>query len=184
MTAPRDFRQPTRVEMWATAHPIRLRIFELLRDGPSTASHLGRRLGESSGTASYHLRILARAGAIEEASELGTARERWWRRKDPLVVVPTDADLEGRAISARLHAIFFARDAEARHRFVLAQPELDPEWQEGAFAGNWFVDLTAEEAGELGTRVLELVDEYRRRPERPSGARSALVSFSALPWID
>jgi hypothetical protein len=35
--------EPNRVQIWATAHPLRLRIFELVRDGPSTASRLGRR---------------------------------------------------------------------------------------------------------------------------------------------
>jgi DNA-binding transcriptional ArsR family regulator len=177
-------RIPDRVEMWATAHPIRFRIFELLREGPSTASRLARRLGESSGTASYHLRMLARAGAVEEAPELGTARERWWRRRDALTIVPTDADLEGRAITARMFAIFFARDAAARQRFVTKLPELDDEWHSGAFAGNWLVELTPAEASELGTRILELIDGYRRRSDPPDDARSALVSFSALPWFE
>src|SRR5919206_299786 len=101
-------RTPTRIEMWATAHPVRLRIFELLREGPSTASRLARRVGESRGTTSYHLRILANAGAIEDAPGLGNARERWWQRRDRLSVMPTDDDAEGRAITARMFAIFFA----------------------------------------------------------------------------
>ena len=37
--------EPSRVEMWAMTHPIRFRIFELLREGPATASQLGRVLG-------------------------------------------------------------------------------------------------------------------------------------------
>jgi DNA-binding transcriptional ArsR family regulator len=172
-----------RVEMWATAHPIRFRIFELLREGPSTASRLGRRLGESSGTASYHLRFLGRAGAIEEAPELGSKRERWWRRPDHLQLIPTDDDLEGRAISARLFALFFARDAEFRRRFVAALPEVDSDWQQGAFVGNWQVSLTPAEASELGARILPLIDEYRRRSDPPPGAAEALISFSALPWL-
>jgi DNA-binding transcriptional ArsR family regulator len=174
--------QLKRVEMWATAHPIRFRLFELLREGPSTASRLGRRLGESSGTASYHLRILARAGAIEEAPELGTARERWWRRPEQLSIIPTDDDPEGRAISARMFAIFFARDAAARQQFVTTLPELDAPWHRNSFVGSWIVELTPAEAGELGTRLLELADEYRRRRTRPPDAESALVSVSVLPW--
>jgi DNA-binding transcriptional ArsR family regulator len=173
-----------RIEMWAMAHPIRFRIFELLREGPSTASRLGRRLGESSGTASYHLRFLARAGAIEEAPELGTKRERWWRRPDELRLVPTDDDLEGRAITARLFGLFFARDGEARRRFVTALPELEADWQQGSFVGNWLVSLTPAEASELGARLLPLIDEFRRRPSPPRGAAEALISFSVLPWLE
>lgn len=174
---------PTRIEMWATAHPIRIRIFELLREGPSTASRLGRRIGESSGTTSYHLRMLERANAIEDAPELGSKRERWWRRRDRLTVIPTDDDPEGRAITARMFAIFFARDADVRGRFMAAQPEMAAEWHRGAFAGNWFVELTPDEAAEFGTKVFQIVEEYRSRPA-PDNADRALVSVSALPWLD
>src|ERR671931_1012199 len=98
--------------MWALAHPLRFRIMELLREGPSTASRLARRLGESRGSMSYHLRALAGVGAILEAPELGTRRERWWRRDPELVVAPNHPDLEGRAISDRMAALLFARDEE------------------------------------------------------------------------
>ena len=173
-----------RVEMWATAHPTRFRLFELLREGPSTATRLARRLGESSGVTSYHLRLLARAGAIEDAPELGTARERWWRRPPELMIMPTDDDAEGRAISARMFAIFFSRDSAARQRFVTELPELDPDWHRGAFVGSWIVGLTPAQASELGTRVLEIVDEYRRRSPEPEAGEGALVSFSVLPWLE
>ena len=54
----------------AMAHPLRLRLIGALRkDGPATASELARRLGESSGSTSYHLRQLARYGFVEEAAE-------------------------------------------------------------------------------------------------------------------
>ena len=49
-------------QLRALSHPLRLRIVEVLREGPATASALGRRLGESSGATSYHLRALAKAG--------------------------------------------------------------------------------------------------------------------------
>src|SRR5436190_19429252 len=69
--------EPTRSAMWALAHPIRFRIWEVLREGPATASQLGRRLGESRGSMSYHLRTLASTGVIEEDAARGTRRERW-----------------------------------------------------------------------------------------------------------
>ncbi|MFF4750968.1 helix-turn-helix domain-containing protein [Streptomyces sp. NPDC002514] len=64
----------------ALAHPVRLRLLGLLRRyGPSTATRLAERLGVNSGTASYHLRRLGAAGFVEEDTERGNARERWWR---------------------------------------------------------------------------------------------------------
>jgi hypothetical protein len=66
---------------------------------------------------------------------------------------------------------------------MAAQPEMAPEWHRGAFAGNWFVELTPDEAAEFGTKVFRLVEEYRSRTA-PDGADRALVSVSALPWMD
>jgi len=173
--------EPSRVEMWAMTHPIRFRIYELLREGPATASQLGRTLGESSGVTSYHLRVLARAGAIEEDELRGTRRERWWRRSHAAMLIPTDPDVEGRAITERFWAMFFQRDAEARHRFVTG--EMSDDWHRAAFAGNWLVSLTPLEADEFGRRLFALLDEYRGRPSR-DGETQTLVSFSILPWLE
>jgi len=174
--------EPTRIELWALAHPLRFQILELLAEGPSTASRLGRRLGESRGVVSYHLRRLARAGAVVDEPGLGTKRERWWRRRERLVVIPTDADTEGRAISARMFGIAFARDDQARRRFLTR--DVDAAWHEGAFVGNWFVDLTPEEAAELGATMMDLVHELRLRSSPSPGASRALASISVLPWLE
>src|SRR5205809_979570 len=66
----------------ALAHPLRNRLLGQLRlNGPATASALGRAIGESSGSTSYHLRRLAAYGFVEEVEGQGTARERWWRAR-------------------------------------------------------------------------------------------------------
>src|SRR5262249_49397368 len=89
-------RDPTRVQMWAMAHPLRLEILGLLVEGPATASMLARRLGESSGTTSYHLRVLARAGAVVETPARGSRRARWWVGPGPSGFIPPGPSLRGR----------------------------------------------------------------------------------------
>ncbi|GAB4086744.1 helix-turn-helix domain-containing protein [Myceligenerans cantabricum] len=65
----------------ALAHPLRLRILDLLSTrGSLTASKLGEIVGESSGSTSYHLRQLAKHGLVQEIEGKGTTRERWWER--------------------------------------------------------------------------------------------------------
>jgi hypothetical protein len=164
------------------AHPIRYRIWELLREGPATASRLARRLGESRGLLSYHLRFLARAGAIFEDDELGTGRERWWCRPETPAIVPIPADPEGRAIDARLLTMLFARDEAVRGRFV--RGPVGNDWQQDAFVGNWYLELTPAEAYELGRRLFLLVDQLRRSPPRSPGATNGLVSVSVLPVLE
>lgn len=62
------------------AHPLRGRILDQLQHrGPATATILGERLGESSGSTSYHLRQLARYGFIETVPGKNGGRGRWWR---------------------------------------------------------------------------------------------------------
>jgi DNA-binding transcriptional ArsR family regulator len=163
----------TRTAMWTLAHPVRFRIWELLREGPATASQLARRLGESRGSASYHLRMMERAGVIEEDESLGTRRERWWCRPEASAISLPGPGPEGRAISSRMFAMFFARDEEVRSRYLAASPR-------PAFVGNWFVRLTPREVEELGRKLHAVVDEVRRRPPRRTG-KQTLVSVSVIP---
>jgi DNA-binding transcriptional ArsR family regulator len=176
----------TRDQMRAMAHPLRLRLFELLRDAPSTATRLAEELGESSGATSYHLRILARAGLVEDDRTRGNARDRWWRRTGGNVYLPTDADdPEGRALEAEARHVHLRRDEEALAQFIRALPTLPTEWRRAAFTGSFNVYLTAEEAFELGLAMLAKFHSLRRDPaERPEGARKVLLTFRALPWFD
>ena len=56
----------------ALAHPLRVKIYDILSQyGPQTASSLAERLGESSGSTSYHLRALAKHDLIRECDARG-----------------------------------------------------------------------------------------------------------------
>ncbi|MET0448579.1 MAG: winged helix-turn-helix domain-containing protein [Aeromicrobium sp.] len=81
----------------AVSHPLRLRLLGRLRtDGPATASQLGRALGESSGSTSYHLRQLERFGFVGDDDEQPSARERRWRALHDGTTFPSSlADLDG-----------------------------------------------------------------------------------------
>jgi DNA-binding transcriptional ArsR family regulator len=64
----------------ALAHPLRQEMLRHLdQQGPATSTTLATALRESTGTTSYHLRVLADAGVIEEVPGQGNGRERWWR---------------------------------------------------------------------------------------------------------
>ncbi len=59
----------TTAELRALAHPIRLRILSLLTGAAMTAAEIARELNLNHANASYHLRQLHAAGAIEVAGE-------------------------------------------------------------------------------------------------------------------
>ncbi len=176
-------------QLRALSHPLRLRMLEVLREGPATASALGRRLGESSGATSYHLRALAKAGVVEE-DERGSKRERWWRRVDSFTLVsralPEELDPADRATIdaalARIDAFFLDRDDEALRRWSDQRDSLGREWQDASMLGNWPVLATPAEVKALWTLVITEIDKLRRSAaDAPEGAAEVHVSLRVLP---
>lgn len=177
-------------QLRALAHPLRLELLQVLHvDGPATASQLARRLGESSGLTSYHLRALHRAGMVEEA-EKRNGRERWWQRPQERVMipnsVPTDASeserVELQAAHAQIESILVARDEQAVGRWTEIRYDLPLEWQDSQWIGNFPMWATAAEVREFVTKVLELAQPLRKEPAGgDSGRREVHVTFRVLP---
>lgn len=170
------------------AHPIRLRLLGLLReDGPSTATKLAERIGQSSGVTSYHLRQLAQFGFVEEAAEAGSGgRERWWKaahrstmlEAEPMRQAPAEAEAYMRAIASAY--------AERMERWLGEAPMLPREWDEGATLSDYVLRLTATESAQFLAKFEELVDTFRSdRPdvEAPDGAERVAVQIQVMPFV-
>jgi DNA-binding transcriptional ArsR family regulator len=160
----------------ALSHSLRLELLDLLRfEGPSTASRLARRLGESSGATSYHLRQLARHGFIENDPRDG-GRERWWRhreRKLSLPDQPGDASAD-RVATAHLLADVLAREAHALDRYLTARRDVRlAGWQDSPFFISLALRLTPSELASL-SREIEALVQGLRRPDAPDPPQDAL----------
>lgn len=74
----------------ATAHPLRLRMLSLLTAAPLSAAEVARELGITHANASYHLRVLLKAGTVvvegEERIRGGVAK----RYRHPWQDTPLD----------------------------------------------------------------------------------------------
>jgi DNA-binding transcriptional ArsR family regulator len=179
----------TVAELRALGHPLRLQILQmLLTEGPSTASELGRRLGESSGSTSYHLRALHKVGMVEEV-EQANARERWWRRAPGKIMIPNSIapEVEGKertelqAAHAKIESIIIQRDEAAYQRWMGLRYDVPLEWQDAIFIGNLKVWTTADELKELLDGIFELTAPYRRpEDERPPDAREVFFTLRLL----
>jgi DNA-binding transcriptional ArsR family regulator len=167
----------------AMAHPLRLRLIGTLRmDGPATASMLARRLSESSGATSYHLRILAKYGFIEDDRERNRGRERWWRAVDEGVQWSLDTDDRGmleadRALGQQLVGEY-TRWIE---RWYEEMPGWDRRWRAAANSTDQWFELTPAELRELANEVLAVLERYADRRERRDDTERALVVFYAFP---
>lgn len=78
----------------ATAHPVRLRILSLLTASALSAAEIARELDLTHANASYHLRVLADAGAVVEGGEekiRGGVAKRYRHPRDAYRTQPTGA---------------------------------------------------------------------------------------------
>ncbi|MFD1722557.1 ArsR/SmtB family transcription factor [Amnibacterium endophyticum] len=177
--------EPRRLEvdaLKALAHPLRVRIFsELSTFGPATASALGERFGESSGSTSYHLRQLEKHGFVREDESLGNGRERWWER------VPGPVELTAGQGSARdaenLVEMEFARLEDQRFAdYWLQREQLGEAWLAAAQANSSNVLLDPAELEQLGREVAAVMQRYRGRPDDGTRRRVELV-FRGFPVV-
>ena len=161
----------------ALAHPLRLELLDLLRfEGPSTATLLAGRVGESSGATSYHLRQLARYGYIEEERRSG--RERWWRHRDRQVTIPEGGDPSSHMLLAEL----LSREAHALERFLTERSRL-PEWSDSGFFLSRAFRLTVSELDEVQRGIEALLSPLRRADagDAPAGALPVRILSFGFP---
>ncbi|MFD4237887.1 ArsR/SmtB family transcription factor [Streptomyces sp. NPDC058542] len=175
----------------ALAHPVRVRLVGLLgKHGPSTATRLAERLGVTSGTASYHLRQLGAAGFVEEDTERGNARERWWRSvhrtiwfNDPeLTEQEPEAALAYQQSVAALHTLRTQQTLNGLQTMPRA-------WRNAFDMSDWALRLTPEETTALYEELAGVITRYRRdTPETaasaPEGAERVGVITHILPELD
>ena len=150
-----------------------------------TASEAARRLGESSGSTSYHLRQLARFDLVEEAGPR-KGRERPWRATALFTSWPDVPDTEElEAASQEFSRFVLGRYVERLEAWIENQPQEAPEWREAASIGDSFLYLTVEELAALRDALMELGEPYLERlgnPElRPAGSRPVSFLRIAIP---
>jgi DNA-binding transcriptional ArsR family regulator len=148
----------------ALAHPLRVRIYDILSQyGPQTASSLAERLGESTGSTSYHLRALAKQDLIREATDRGTGRERWWERPIGGVSFANPdamATPAGRAATQVVMNEFLRNRNEQLLDFVNRGIGGEDEmWQEGTLISTATARLTPQQSKDLTIKIMTLIDE-------------------------
>ncbi len=163
----------------ALTHPLRPRILSALRlHGPATASRLAGHLGVNTGATSYHVRQLANAGFVVEVTELGNARDRWWRAAHTRTSFDThDADHETAAAYLSAVAAGYAENAQ---RAIAEIATLPPEWEDAGMFSNFTLRLTPEETTSLMAEVVAVIRGYRPHQgteDAPETARPVAVNL-------
>ncbi|WP_158544441.1 helix-turn-helix domain-containing protein [Blastococcus sp. TBT05-19] len=172
----------------ALAHPLRTRLLGRLRlHGPATASRLGRDIGESSGSTSYHLRQLAAYGFVEEVEGEGTARERWWRARHRLTSWrPGDllAQEGGAEVQEEITRLEIDQHARVLDAWFEQKGQFDPEWTDAASLSDYPLRLTPGQARELADELHATVGRWMAEhpvEEPADGTEQVCVLVDVVP---
>lgn len=170
----------------ALAHPLRGKLLAALRvDGPATASMLGRRYGESSGATSYHLRMLARYGFVEDDPDRAAGRERWWRAAHDLTEWSPASFLDAEPGAAEAARQFMRRVvadyARWQTRWIEELEGWDPDWQDASELSDLVLRLTPGQLRSLRDELLAAIFRYRDAGPDGDGAERVMVLLHAFP---
>lgn len=189
-SAPHDATVLDITRLKALAHPIRIALLEsLTRYGAQTACGVADRLGESSGSTSYHLRQLARHGFVREVEGRGTARERWWERVPEAIQTTSEMAKSPatRDATRMLAKTVTGGQSRAVNSFIDHSDALPGGWAETSILMGATLHLTLEEAQELSRQASEHLDKllspYRGR-DAVDGTRPVEVHLNYFPLID
>jgi DNA-binding transcriptional ArsR family regulator len=173
------------------AHPLRVRIYdELSSYGPMTASGLAERLGESSGSTSYHLRQLERAGLVREDETRGKGRERWWERRPGSIAIPDARELppgSAERLAVRFLEEEWYRTREQNLREFMAEGDtvFGAEWLDIATSDTINLRLTPEQLHGLVTDIdhvlAKYITAYKKTPS--PGSRPVQIHVNAFPLV-
>jgi DNA-binding transcriptional ArsR family regulator len=173
----------------ALAHPLRGNLLAALRfDGPATASMLGRRFGESSGSTSYHLRILARHGFVEDDPDHAGGRERWWRAAHATTTFSPAEFMEREPGDRESTRAFLKRVARDHFRWLDAWlDEMDRwpvEWVDATTGVDRLIRLTPEQLKQLSRELEELTERWAARESDDEDAERVMVIAHTFPARD
>ncbi|WP_345750365.1 ArsR/SmtB family transcription factor [Microbacterium rhizophilus] len=185
---PRQRRTLDVAALRALGHPLRMRILDLLsQHGPQTSSTLAELTGESSGSTSYHLRILAKQDLIREIPERSAGRERWWERPPGSVSWGDGAETRSPAGRAALQAataeFHRLRNDETTDYFTRRADREPEEWREVSASFTTIARMTPAQLAELSQQVEELITAAgaRYRDQEGEGVRAVTVRADLFP---
>ena len=172
----------------ALAHPLRNRLLGLLRlDGPSTATLLGKRVGESSGSTSYHLRQLAAYGFVEELPEHGTGRERWWQARHRVTSWHAEELLSqegGSQVQDEMTRLQLTGHGRVLDAWLSQRERLGPQWRTAASINDYALRLTPQQAREMADELNAVLERWvsDHPAERPvEGSELVSVLLDVVP---
>lgn len=164
----------------AVHHPLRRRIVDHLQlHETAQVGALARALNAQVGSISHHLRMLQRAGMVEQVEDpTGDRRTSWWR------LARRSLSWSSRDYADSPADAYLAREAQRlnlRHQLERLQQwnRVSESSPVEAFSTDALAWATAEELADLQHRITDAVDGWRSNIDRQDGQQRMPVFFFA-----
>lgn len=164
----------------AVHHPLRRRIVDHLKlHETAQVGALARALGAQVGSMSHHLRMLRRAGVVEQVEDPnGDRRTSWWR------LTRTSLTWSSRDFADAPAEAYLAREAQRlnlRHQLERLQAwnRVSDRSDVEAFSTDLLAWATADELADLQHRISATLDAWRADIDREDGQQRMPVFFFA-----
>lgn len=183
---PRELTDPRALR--ALAHPVRIALYEELAfGGAKTATELGKRIGQTPTTCSFHLRQLAKYRFVEEAGG-GKGRARPWRLTSLGWNIPVGHDPETQIAGDALLHLSRERALARYQRWQETKAGYAQEWREAADDSEYVTYMTAAELEEVNQELHAVLERFWDRladpAKRPPGSlpvETLLLSYPIEP---
>ena len=183
-----DLERPGPSALRALAHPLRLRLLDVLRRrGPSMVSELADAVGESASSTSYHLGQLHQHGYLQARPDLArNGRERWWEAKPESAWTGRSGE-EPRTAASPETFLAGMQAAEVQTFLGLPADHWEAAWQEAATIGSYRLHLTPSQLSAFHADFLTLYKRYRSSPPPAlsegdaASAEDVALVFNAFP---
>ncbi|MFE6733826.1 ArsR/SmtB family transcription factor [Microbacterium sp. NPDC057650] len=163
----------------AISHPLRRRIIDrLLLHGPTQVGTFARAFDVQVGSISHHLRMLQKAGVVEQVDDpSGDRRTSWWQlSRRSFSWSAEDFDSPSEALLAR----------EAQRANLRNQLDRLKRWYRDTADSDWtgfntdtLAWATQEELLDLQERLLHMLDDWKSGIDRQDGQERAPIYFFA-----
>lgn len=176
--------------MRAVAHPVRLALLDALTlHQPLTATEAGELIGETSTTCSFHLRMLAKYGFVEEAGQAPGRRRPWRLTHFGFTTGGRNAqDAETNAAAASLETVLWDSWLDRLAAFRMRRHRLGSGADRYVHGHENLVFVTPDEAERLVEDVQEVIDRHRSRlgdrAQRPAGSMPMEMLLFTFPFDD
>jgi len=166
----------------AIAHPTRGRILdELGASGPMRAADVGEALGIPANQASFHLRQLAKYGAILPAPEAARdRRDRVWKLPDERGFRLDVEDIEKQPGGKAAVSVFQRNKAAWAHRLVDEVFSFKQRKDSFTAIVDQTMKLTKDEAAEFMGEIDEVLETWRDKTRGRSRDRRTYVFYSMV----